>query len=590
MIKVTDYIATVLKQKGITTVFGVTGGAVVHLFDSAQKMGLECIFTHHEQSAAFAAGAFSRIKGLGTLFCTTGPGGTNTLTGIAAAWLDSVPLICIGGQVRLSHIKPPKVRQVGAQELDIVSLMKPITKLALTLENIDDLPETLERCIEIAKRGRPGPIYLEIPLDLQWQTSSFDLPFLKKEPVKFPLDQEKIKEICDGLNKAKKPLLLIGHGVRLAEGEELLKSFLQKTKMPHVATWNAIDIVSGESSLYLGSPGMFGTREANLAVQACDFLLCLGAHLPIAVTTGLVDKFANKARVALVNIDLAEIENQRIKIDYGLQADVTLFLKEILSLVAPLNIFSWQQACSKIRRLFLSSQKPLIQKSLGEEVIDPYESIRIINRFLGEEGVVVVDGGGTVVQIALQTLFAKAKQRILIDAGLCSMGSGLPQVLGACMARPKAEVVCLVGDGSFMFNVQELQTIFEHKMNVSIFVFNNGGYLSIRNTQKGFLEGNYLGSSEEGGISVAKIEALAKAFCLPYFRVNKEKELQELLFSNQEKKGPKVYELVISKEQEVYPRIGFSKNKEGRAFQNPIDKMDPPIFEEESALFLTEFF
>ncbi len=580
--KATDYIASVLRKKGISAVFGVTGGAVVHLFDSAKKEGLECVFTHHEQSGAFAAGAFARLQGLGALFCTTGPGGTNALTGIAAAWLDSVPLICLGGQVRLSHMKPKNIRQQGAQELDIVSLMKPITKSAQTVKSLALLPKMLEESIEIATSKRPGPVYLEIPLDLQWQSITLPEASLQKDFPEVALEEEKMKQIFQRFNQAKKPLVLIGHGVRLAKAKYLIRAFLDKSEVPHITTWNAVDLVEGTSPLYLGCPGMFGTREANLAVQTCDFLLCIGTHLPIPITTGLFHKFATSAEIAMINIDDKELSSQRVEIKHKLLMDARVFLEKALPVIQPVKNWSWKSSCCRIRQLFSSSFLPKKEKGF----MDAYQAVRIINSFLDKDTIVVIDGGGTIVQIGMQTLIAKENQRIIIDAGLCSMGSGLPHVIGSCKARPDAKVFCLVGEGSLMFNLQELQTLSDHKMNVVVFVFNNEGYLSIKHTQESFLKGVYLGSSKEGGISTPDLKKLASSFCIRYSLAAEEETFSEQLSIIKKEKGPHLCEVRISKEQSISPKIGFSKNQDGTASQNPIDKMEPFIFEKETREFL----
>lgn len=576
--KATDLVAHYLKRISIDTVFGVTGGAVVHLFDSAYKFGIRCIFTHHEQSAAFAAQAYARINGIGAAFFTTGPGGTNALTGIAAAWLDSIPTIYIAGQVRREHIKPNGIRQQGAQELDVLSMVAPIVKYATRVATPEELQQELEKCFTIATEGRPGPVFLEIPVDIQWEeVSENEASFLSKASEQL-LEDELIQPILTELQTARRPLLLLGHGIRLAHAEEAVKELINKLQIPFVTTWNAADIITEGGYLNLGRPGMFGSRVANLVVQMCDFLCCIGTHLPIPVTTGNYQNFGKSAKIAIVNIDSEELSFQRKAPNYAIHADAKIFLQSCLNYgIENLSIHLWKNKCVFIKKKY-SFQGEL---HTTNDFITSYDVVDLINQLSEKNDVIVVDGGGTIVQVASQTLELKQGQRFIIDAGLCSMGSGLPNAIGVAFSKQNRQVLCLCGDGSLQFNIQELQTIVHHNLPIKIFILNNQGYLSIRHTQASFLEGKYIGSSEAQGISIPDIQSIANAYNIPFVSITAQSEMYDGIKQTLLSSGPMLCEITTSKEQEINPRIGFEELQPGKFQARPMEDMYPFLLRDE---------
>lgn len=570
--KLTDFVAEHLAKNKIDTVFGVTGGAIVHFFDSAVKQGLKCVYTHHEQTAAFAAHAYAKIKGLGACFVTTGPGGTNTTTGVAAAWLDSTPIIIIAGQVRQNQIKPSTIRQQGTQELDVPSILSPLLKYSVTLKDPNMILYELEKCLYIAQSGRPGPVLLEVPLDLHWVEieNLNSLPSYPKIDLKTQASDEEINLITKKLSEAQSPLFLLGGGIRLANAQQDVKRLLDRTKIPYVTTWTAKDLVDGSDPLNLGSPGMFGARGANLAIQASDFLCCLGTNLPIPVTTTMINQFATKAQIAVVNIDAEELKHQRVHVEYPIHAEVKNFIQRLSKSASTHFNELWHNKAQKLSEYY--NQYDIAPLS---EEIDAYRCLKVISDHLNSYDSIVVDGGGTIVQIAFQTFSPKGHQRMIIDSGLCAMGSGFPNAIGCAFAQKQGNTICLCGDGSFQFNVQELETIFHHQLPVKIFIFNNSGYLSIRNTQEQFLKNNFQGSSKEGGLSIPDIQAIAKAYRIPTHLIRQTNELESSIKKVLNTAGPSLLEVQVSTQQQIQPRIGFIQKEDKSFAAQPIENMYP---------------
>ncbi len=586
MIKTTDYIAQFLAQQGVKHVFGLTGGAVVHFFDSVSKTpGMNVVFNHHEQAAAFAAQAYARVaEGLGACFVTTGPGGTNAITGLCAAWLDSIPCIYISGQARLAHTTQNKpIRQLGTQQLDIIALVAPVTKYAVMITDVKRIRYELEKAVYLAQTGRPGPVWIDVPLDFQWAMIDPDhLPgFDPKEFKKVVADQQvlekQIGECVRYLNEAKRPLVLAGHGVRLGHAGEEFRRFIEVFAIPFVTSWNASDLLATDHPLYAGRPGLFGQRGANLAVQNCDLLLALGSHLCIPLTGTMFEAFAREAKIIMVDTDPDELKTRTVRVDLAVECDVKSFLKEITRHTGDQNPptpdhDSWRQQCQRYQTTYNAIPAEWFQQ---KEYVNPYVFVDALSDALGSEDVIVVDGGGTINQITFQSFKVKEGQRLIISAGLCSMGSGLPESVGACFASGGKRTICLCGDGSMQLNIQELQTIMHHRLPVKIFIFNNEGYLSIRQTQQGFLEGRYIGSSAEGGLSLPDFKKVAQAYGIEALQVTQHGELKEKIQRVLRHSGPVVCEVLVEKNQEVAPRQGFEKLPTGVYRPRPLEDMDP---------------
>ena len=530
--KLTDYLVQFLVDSGIDAVFGLTGGAVVHLFESAdQNPGMRAVFCHHEQAAALAAQAYARVANRpGAAFVTTGPGGTNALTGVAAAWLDSVPCIFVSGQSRLAHTTRDKpIRQLGVQQMDILRLVDPVTKHAVMIDDPLAVRYELEKALHLATTGRPGPVWIDLPLDLQWASIEPDA-LLSFEPPDAdpPADkslEDQVRLCCELLAGAKRPVVLGGYGVRLSHAEEEFTQLVERCGIPFLASWNTTDLLPTSHPLNVGRPGVFGQRGANLAIQNCDLLVCLGSHLCIALTGTVFDAFARDATVVMVDADQDELEHRTVHVDLPVRSDARRFLRELLRQFEPmttLDIGPWRDKCTHYAGRH--NGVPFEWRT-QRQYVNPYVFMDVLSDELAARDVVVVDGGGTVNQVAFQALRLKEDQRMIISSGLCAMGTGLPESVGASWANDRGRTVCLSGDGSMQLNIQELQTVVHHDLPVKIFVFNNGGYLSIRQTQNGFLDSHHVGSAGDGGMSLPDFVKVARAYGVKTERVDHHADL-----------------------------------------------------------------
>lgn len=587
--KLSDYVAEFLASKGIEHVFGVTGGAVVHLFDSLEKTpGIQPIFNHHEQASALAAQSYARVRnGLGAAFFTTGPGGTNAITGVTAAWLDSIPVIYISGQTRLAHTTDGKsIRQYGNQQLHIVSLVEPITKYAVMVEDPSLIRYHLERAISEATSGRPGPVWIDIPLDVQWaDLDPMTLVGYVKETSKNTHSDfdEKIEEVMSMLKSAHRPLVLAGYGTRLAGAEKELLQLVEELKIPLLTTWNTSDMIDGDNPLSMGRPGIFGQRGANLAVQNCDLLLSIGSHLSVPMTGSMFDSFAPAAKVIVVDIDPAELAHRRVRVDLAVRANAKKFLDTLLKKIKDeftTDIQKWRDQCLTYKEKYNSISQDLWNK---DDYVEPYVFMDALSDELNEKDIISVDGGGTTNQIAFQALRLKKGQRIAISAGLCSMGTGLPESIGLAFGSNRRRTICLSGDGSIQFNIQELQTVVQNKLPIKIFVFNNNGYLSIRQTQDGFLESNYVGSEPEGGLTLPDLQKLAHAYGISVSKIDNHNNLCENIRAVLESDEPVICEVMVDPNQEVTPRLGFDRHADGTGTPRPLEDMYPYLDREEFA-------
>jgi len=544
--KLSDYVVKFIKNT-TGSVFLLSGGGIMHLVDSLRKSNLNVYCCHHEQGAAIAAEGYSRIKNRpGIAVVTSGPGVTNTVTGIAGAWLDSIPIIIIAGQVKRKDITARKngkqmIRQTGFQELNVVDIVKPITKYAVTVKKEKEIRFHLEKAIYLATHGRPGPVFVEIPLDVQ--AVEIDLKKLKSfiPPKKDSFKKNlPIKEVVKELKNAKRPLLLVGNGVRLAGAEKNLLKFLEKYKINTVTSiFTADDLVTCEYEKYLGRQGMPGNESANFAADNCDLLLVIGERLQLTQTSFDYENFAKQAIKIMVDIDKEEMHKKTIKIDIPIQCDAKEFLTQICREDFKLN--DWNV---KVNKIDCRKYAP------GGSYLNVYKFIEK----LGEcsRGMTVATANGMASLVSHQALKIRRGQRFITNAGLGHMGSGLPLSIGASIAGGMSPVICCEGDGSIMLNIQELQTIIYHKLPIKIFIFNNGGYYSIRNTHQRFF-GKIFAADCSCGVSLPDFSVLIPAWGLKYERISTNKELKKLpAVINYA--GPIVCELIIAPDQPMLPK------------------------------------
>lgn len=543
--KLSDYVAKFIKKEVADSVFLLSGGGIMHLVDSVANSKLIVICCHHEQGAVIAAEGYGRIKNSpGVAIVTTGPGGTNAITGIAGAWLDSVPMLVIAGQVKRDNITPrvggvPMVRQVGFQELNLVDIVKPITKYAVTVENENDIRYHLEKALYLAAHGRPGPVFVEIPLDVQAEEiepenlKSFDSSELN-EP-KLVLDEKIMEQVAKLLREAKKPLLMAGYGIRLAGGENVLHEVLEKFHINAITPiFTAGDLIPNNYKYYLGRQGMPGNKSANYAVDNCDLLLVVGERLQLTQTSYDYNKFALQAKKIMVDIDENELNKKTVNIDMPVHCDAKVFLEELLKYDIELN--RWDVKNQNVSAADYPSD---------DKYLNVYKFWDEMNRYDKKFDITTTNGMASVA--TNQAADLSNGQRLLTNAGLGHMGSGLPLAVGACIARDKKPIICSEGDGSIMLNIQELQTVLYHRLPLKIFIYNNNGYYSIRNTHRKFF--NRLSASDpSSGVTLPDYLKLIPAWGLKFERINNDSEL------NKVKKvldydGPIVCELMIDPNQ-----------------------------------------
>lgn len=546
--KLSDYVVQFVESK-TDSIFLLSGGGIMHLVDSFGKSKkLNTICCHHEQGAAIAAEGYARIKNdVGVVLVTTGPGGTNAITGVAGAWLDSVPMLVISGQVKTDNITPRKngaltVRAIGFQELNVIDMVKPITKYAVTVEEKEDIKYHLEKAVHLAKTGRPGPVWVEIPLDIQASEINpeklrgfSDFPSSQFTKPKIPMDI-----IVSQLKKAKRPLLLAGSGIRLAGGEKILWKVLDQLKI-NTATViiNDDDLVTSEYEYYLGRQGIPGNVAANWAIDNCDVLLVVGDRLQLTQLSYDYPNFATQATKIMVDIDENELHKKTVDIDIPVCADAKVFLEELYKQKIKLN--RWN---IKVKPINPRDFKP------HGDYVNIYAFLSELGKYSKKYHITTADGMASLGPH--QALAIRRGQRFITNAGLGHMGSGLPYALGVSLASNKEPVICMEGDGSLMLNVQELQTILYHKLPIKLFIWNNNGYYSIRGTHLNYFKKEFA-SSPETGVSFPNFEKLIQAWGFPYRRIANNKDLSQIP-EMMNYKGPIVCELVIDPNQPMFKK------------------------------------
>jgi len=543
--RVADYIMHFL-EKITDSIFLVPGGGAMYLDDAIGRSNLNSYCCHHEQGCALAAEGYARMKNdIGVACVTTGPGSTNAITGVAASWVDCIPIMVISGQlreeVRLSEGDKKKgLKQLGPQELNILDIIEPITKYSVMITDPNKIKYELEKACYIAKSDCPGPVWLDIPIDVQRAEIDENnlIGFARPEEKKVFIPYD---EIVKELNKAEKPLMLIGNGIRLADGVEELWEFIEKTKINVISAMSGTDLVNHDYPYYLGEQGMTGVETANYAIDNCDLLLIVGTRMQTRQTSWEYKDLAKNAIKIMVDIDTPELEKRTIDLDIPVCADAKKFLKGLLE--KNINLKRWY--------VFVKSIESFESK---EGYVDVYEFLKE----LGEKNYFpVITTNGMTAEAPHQALKLKKEQRLITNTAFGEMGKGLPMAIGACVARGKKPVICMEGDGSIMMNIQELQTMIYHKLPIKIFLFNNSGYYSMRNTMKNYF-GKVFASDETSGISFPNFEKLITGWGIRYEKIKSKEDLYKIDdVLNCE--GPIFCELMINPEQKMLPRWSARK-------------------------------
>ena len=594
-IRLADYVADMLVENGIKDCFMLTGGGAMFLNDAfGHKDGLNCIFNHHEQASAMASEAYARINNQAALLCvTTGPGGTNTLTGVLGAYLDSIPLIIISGQVRYDHTtiynnqnKSNKLRSFGDQEFDITSLAKHLCKYAVMLKDPLDIKYVLSKALYLMKNNRPGPVWIDIPSDFQNtiidtdELKDYD-PYSDNDVFISNLDEQLINTIIDKIKNAKRPVLYPGNGIRLADSYDLFRKVVDKLNIPVCTYWDSIDLIETDHPLYCGRAGNMGDRAGNFAVQNADVLLVIGNRLSIRNVGYNYKTWARKAEVIMVDIDLAELEKRNIHVEIPIHCDAKDFLEALNNKLTDKPLFNnhnWLDTCQKWKEKY----PVVLDKYYDDSKANIYVCFSEISKQLKENAITVTSNGSCCV-VGHQTWHIKKGSRFINNNAVASMGYGLPAAIGACIANNKKSIICLEGDGSIMMNLQELQTIITNKLPIKIILINNAGYHSIRQSQERFFKGHSkVGIGlESNDLSFPDYEKIAKAFNFPYYQASTNDEVISTIpdFLNEDSYA--IFEIFVSTSQNFEPKNDSKILEDGSIYSPPLEDLAPFLSEEE---------
>lgn len=585
-IKVAQYIADFLVNHGVTHNFTVTGGGAMHLNDAlGHKEGLKSIYNHHEQACAIAAEGYARLTGRVASVCvTSGPGGTNAITGVLGGWQDSIPMFIISGQVKretTTWSTDIPLRQLGDQEYQIIDSVKYMTKYAVMITSPEEIRYHLEKAWFLCNHGRKGPVWLDIPLDVQAAMVETDelMGFNSREcsnedPV---YDENDTIKIINRIKEAQRPVIFAGSGIRLGDAHRDFIDVIEKLNIPVVTAWNAHDNLWDEHPLFCGRPGTVGTRGGNFVVQNSDLLLVLGCRLNIRQISYNYKAFAPKAYKIVVDIDEAELNKPTVKVEMKIHANV----KDVLS---SLNHFDeikschtqkheeWLKWAREINEKYPATITEYYEKS---SPMNPYAFITELSKDL-KENEKIICGNGSACVVTFQTINLKKGQRLFTNSGCAAMGYGFPAAIGCSVAEKEKRVICIDGDGSFMMNLQELQTVAYNNLNLKIIILNNNGYHSIRQTQTNLFKGEPLvGVCDGNGISFPNFEKIAYAFGIPYVKADDIRTVHEAIGKMLATDGPVLLEAMIDETQNFAPKLSSKALPDGRMVSPEIDDMFP---------------
>ncbi len=578
MIKTSDYLVQKLEALGVDTAFMVSGGGAMHLDDSfgkSQKIRLIC--NHNEQASAMCAEGYARAnQKLGVACVTTGPGGLNCLNGVFGSWTDSAPVLFISGQVKFTTTMAscPQIplRQLGDQEVNIISVVRPLTKYARMVTDPYDIDAAVEEAVYLATSGRPGPVWLDIPLNVQAapidpaKLKKFIRPALHKQDISGLVDQAAAL-----LQQARRPLIVAGNGIHCAKAQQALRAFLDKTQIPVVTTFNGFDLLPSEDPLFAGRIGTVGQRAGNFVLQNADVILFMGTRNNIRQVSYNWENFAKNAKKIVVDIDAAELQKPTVRPDVAILADAGDVLARLTAKMNCAEVAPWLAYCRQMKAKY----PPLREFSVREQdKVHPYFFAQQLSHIL-PEGAKVVASNGTACVAFFQAFESKRGQRLLLNSGDASMGYGLPAAIGVCAAEKNTPVVCLEGDGSLMMNIQELQTLKTNRLPVKLFVIKNGEYISIIQTQRNFFEGRLTGCNKTSGVEVPDFVQVAQAFGLPAVRINTNDELAGKIQEALNTPGPVLCELDCTENYTFAPKLSARKLEDGTMISPSLEDMFP---------------
>lgn len=580
MIKLSDYVMKYVAALGVKDLFMLSGGGCMHLVDSVgRNKDLNYVCCLHEQVASFAATAYAQYtNSIGVALVTTGPGSTNAITGVAAAWTDSIPILVLSGQVkRLDICKGTGLRTFGFQEIDIVSIVKPITKYAVTVMEPKEIKYHLDKACYLARTGRPGPVWLDIPLDVQ--ASMID----EAKLISFKADKnepennltEKILKIIEMVNKSERPVIIAGYGIKVSKSEKEFIELVKKLNIPVLTTWKALDLLPEDFDLYFGRPGCIGQRGANFIQQNSDLIIAVGARLDYGQIGFSHKTFAREAKKVVVDIDAAELKKFKFKLDEGINASADKFLKEFLEQsdkVEKVDRNSWLKRCADWKKKY-----PVVlpQHWDKKDYASSYALVDELSNISEEGDLFVPENSGAASEIVMQALRLKNGQRVITTNSLGSMGSGLPASIGACVASGKKRTISVIGDGGLQMNIQDLETVARLKLPIKYFILNNDGYGSIKNTQRNYFNGLYVASDPSSGVTVPDIKKIADAYKIKYALISNNGDIKEQVRSSLSSDGPVICEVMVDPEEPTMPKLKSQVKPDGSMVSKPLEDLWP---------------
>lgn len=578
--RVADYIADFIASLGVGHVFLLPGGGAMHLVDAVGKCPqIETVACLHEQAAAISAEAYARInENIGVCMVTTGPGATNAITAVVGAWIESVPMMVISGQVkRTDMLRGAPLRQKGVQEVDIIGMVRGITKYAVTVERPEDIRSVMEQAAHLARSGRAGPVWIDVPLDVQG--APIDpvtlLPWRAPPPATTDTAlANEIEQLAQLLARAERPLLLAGHGVRLSGTASLFRELAERFGIPVVTTWNALDLLPYDHPLLVGRPGVVALRAPNFAVQNCDLLIAIGSRLDNIITAYNPRGFARNARKVVVDVDRNEIDKLDMDIALPIEADAGKFLRAWQTTAVPAHAdwSTWKARCTDWKKRYPVNDGAPFPAS---GPISHYQLMDALSTAIPADTLVSTGSSGLAVE-AFYTVFRnKPGQRVFLTSGLGAMGYGLPAAIGACFANGRKHMVAIESDGSLQLNIQELSTLKAFELPIVLIILNNNGYASIRNTQRNYFKGRYVGTGPEAGLLLPDLEKVAATYDLPFLRISEAAELHDKLRWAMAQPRPLLVDARLIADEALTPKVAALPQADGSMLSMPLEDMSP---------------
>jgi len=583
--KLSDYVSSFLAGQGVGHVFLLPGGGCMHLVDSVGKEpGLNFVGCLHEQSAAIGADGYAQYTGnLGVVLVTAGPGVTNTLTGVAGSWVESVPVLILSGQVKTSDFKDsPLMRMKGFQEVDTEAIVTPITKYVFTVRDPSTIRYHLEKAVYLARDGRPGPVWLDVPLDVQ--ASNIEPETLKgfdpeqegfKASSEIEVQKGDYAKLLELISQAERPVIIAGNGIRHGGGGEIFQHVVEKLGIPVLMTWKGCDLLAEDHPLFFGRPGILSQRGANFIQQNSDLIIAVGGRLDFGQIGYNSETFARGAKKVIVDIDPFELGKFRFTVDLTIQSDATQFLRGLEAYLGNYQKPDWSAwfgRCTDWR-----SKYPMVLPEYREqkEYTSSYVLLEKLSEMMSPEDLLVPGSSGACSDISLQTFKVKKGQRVLNSPGLGSMGYGIPQSMGACIASGGKRTVCVNGDGGFQLNIQELATVQGLGLPVKYFVLNNEGYNCMRVTYRNYFNGRVVASDSASGLTLPDIRKIADAYGIPNNRISNNGELEQKIREAFATDGPFLCEVMVDPEEMTGPKVKSFIGADGKMVSKPLEDLAP---------------